>query len=209
MDDGNRIGVIGFDRGDVLRVVDGEAQDRTDVPRLTPNRQCSDDLRHAASVIPVLPDPARPVVEKALAYLGLSTVNLYGQPGPDLLGRESVPRESIVNVDIPLPLPVVSRGVPNREAAVCVCVDDQSGAPWPSRLSGPALILNGIRALEAPAVSGIGRQRETQLRRPSNIRRARRIARGQTLIQVAGPFARQRPPSDIQQEALAEPVCRR
>ena len=85
-------------------------------------------------------------------------------------------------------------------------MDDQSGAPRPSWLSGPALVVDGIRALKAPAVPGIGRQRETQLCRRRAIRRPRRIARGQTRIQVAWPFARQRPPRDIQQEALAEPV---
>ena len=112
MDDGQRVRIFRPDRRDVLRVIHGKPQERTRFQGLSPNRQRADDVRHAARVLPLLPDPARPVVENALADFGRLALDHAVQAGPDFLRREDISRKPVLNVDIAPSPPVVPGRIP-------------------------------------------------------------------------------------------------
>ena len=149
------------DRRNILDVMDRKPQNRADFQRFASNCQRANQLRHAACVFPVLPYPTRPIVENTLADLGPLALDRNDQPGPDFVGRESVTRKPILNVDVSPCSPVVAGRIPNRESTARMCVNDKSWAPRSAGLSGPAFVQCGICALVAPVASRISRQGAT------------------------------------------------
>ena len=156
MYDRYRVGVFRADRRNILGVVDRQAPNLPDCYRLSFDGHGTKDPRHQIRFRPPLSDPARPVIEQALAYSGGAAVDGYRQSGPDLLRRKHVARNPILNVHASSCLPVVPRRIPHRKAAIGVRVDDKPGNPWPSGAPRPAFVQRRVGAFVAATAARRG-----------------------------------------------------
>src|SRR5262249_40726099 len=115
------------------------------------------------------------------------------------------PRQSLLDVDVSLLLPVIPGGIPDGEAPIRLCVDNQSRIPGAASLPEPTLVARDILALVGHPL-GLRRHAKSDARWLLDVGRPSRVTGGQLRIEVLRPSPGECPPCYVEQEAFAESV---
>ena len=148
VNDWHLAGVWRLDGRNVARIVDGQTHGQTGrdcmaFGRLTGScwrGQLEQGQSHAYGVLVLGLDPPGPVVQQAVADRGQAPVHGIPEPVPYLRFGEHIRRPTLLGSDITGLAPIVPGGIPHRERAVGVRVDDYPGKRGASGFADPALL---------------------------------------------------------------------
>jgi hypothetical protein len=186
------------DRGDVAYVIDAEAGELAGLEGVARRGESLEHVFEPVDGRAALLLPGGPVGEQAVAEHG-AVVGLEALP--DLARAEHVGRAALGDIDVTGRSPVVAGGVPQREAAVDLGVEDEAGVGGAAGTAGPCLAL----AVElADVLIGLGGAVEVELDRGlAGIAGPGHEPGDQAVIDLGGPGAGEGPPGDVEEEAFA------